>query len=63
MSAGKLSRIAGSVFVLAAALGGIDAASSGVEHGTGGSDAVKVVKVADAEQVAPSRVLSDIVWV
>jgi hypothetical protein len=36
MSAGKLSRLAGLVFVLAAFLGGGGAYVPGAEHGTGG---------------------------
>ena len=61
MSAGKLSRIAGSVFVLAAVFGGIGATTAGVEHGTGGSDAVNAVKVVDAEKLPSSRTL-EIIW-
>jgi hypothetical protein len=37
MSAGKLSRYTGLVFVLAAIFGGVGAADLGAEHGTGGS--------------------------
>ncbi|RZU51921.1 hypothetical protein EV385_3758 [Krasilnikovia cinnamomea] len=37
MSARKLSRFAGLVFVLAALLGGAGAATLAAEHGTGGS--------------------------
>ena len=38
MSARKLSRLAGLVFVLAAILGGVGAASAVAEHEAGGSD-------------------------
>jgi hypothetical protein len=40
MSARKLSRLAGLVFVLAAVFGGGSAYASGAEHGTGGSTIV-----------------------
>jgi hypothetical protein len=52
MSARKLSRFAGLVFVLAAILGGVGAASAVVEHETGGS------AIAAATQFSAS----DIVW-
>jgi hypothetical protein len=52
MSARRLSRFAGLVFVLAAIVGGVGAASSGAQHGTGDS------AVTAATQNAPG----DIVW-
>ena len=49
MSARKLSRFAGLVFVLAAFLGGVGAAAEGAKHGTGGSnDSAAVVTAASA---------------
>jgi multisubunit Na+/H+ antiporter MnhB subunit len=45
MSARKLSRLAGLVFVLAAILGGVGAASAVVEHETGGTADTAVVNV------------------
>jgi hypothetical protein len=42
MSARKLSRLAGLVFVLAAAFGGIGAASVSAERDAGGAEAVAV---------------------
>jgi hypothetical protein len=62
MSAGKLSRIAGSVFVLAAVLGGIGASTAGVGHGTGGSDAVSSMKVVDDAELVTSRTAFEVVW-
>jgi hypothetical protein len=63
MSAGKLSRIAGSVFVLAAVFGGIGAAASGVEHGTGGTTSVTDQKaVTDSAAASPSTKLQDVIW-
>ena len=46
MSARKLSRLAGLVFVLAAILGGVGAASAVAEHETGGA-AAKTVTLLD----------------
>ena len=43
MSARKLSRVAGMVFVLVAAVGGLVAASSAVGHVTGGVAASSVL--------------------
>jgi hypothetical protein len=43
MSARKLGRFAGLVFVLAALIGGIGAATASAEHGTGGSSTVSSV--------------------
>ena len=40
MSAGKLSRSIGLVFVLAAVFGGVGASVTGAEHGTGGSGTI-----------------------
>jgi hypothetical protein len=48
MSARKLSRFAGLVFVLAAFLGGVGAAAEGAKHGTGGSTDSAAVTVAPA---------------
>ena len=42
MSARKLSRLAGLVFVLAAVFGGVGAASGSVERDAGGTDATVV---------------------
>jgi hypothetical protein len=63
MSAGKLSRIAGSVFVLAAVFGGISATASGAEHGTGGTTSVTDQKAgAETEAVTSSTKMGDIIW-
>jgi hypothetical protein len=43
MSARKLGRFAGLVFVLAALIGGTSAATASAEHGTGGSSTVASV--------------------
>jgi hypothetical protein len=45
MSARKLSRLAGLVFVLAAILGGVGAAGAVAEHETGGAAHTAVVQV------------------
>jgi hypothetical protein len=52
MSARRLSRLAGLVFVLAAIIGGVGAVDAGVQHKTGDSAATA------ASQNAPG----DIVW-
>jgi hypothetical protein len=52
MSARRLSRLAGLVFVLAAIVGGVGAANFGAQHGTGDSP------VTAATQNGPG----DIVW-
>lgn len=64
MSAGKLSRVAGSVFVLAAIVGGIGASTPGAGHGTGGSGIVTEVKAGEAAgpTEAPATTLSDVIW-
>ena len=49
MSARKLSRLAGLVFVLAAVFGGIGVASHVNTHETGGTAVVAAVQSADAE--------------
>jgi hypothetical protein len=49
MSARKLGRLAGLVFVLAAVFGGIGVASHVSKHETGGTAAASVVKTADLE--------------
>jgi hypothetical protein len=48
MSARKLGRLAGLVFVLAAVFGGIGAASA-AQHETGGVSAVSAVQMANLE--------------
>jgi hypothetical protein len=55
MSARKLSRLAGLVFVLAALIGGTGAATASAEHGTGGSSTV-------ASVTATKLGLLDTVW-
>ena len=52
MSARKLSRFAGLVFVLAAIFGGVGAASAVAEHGAGGA----------TETAAVQSQLTDINW-
>ena len=55
MSARKLGRFAGLVFVLAALIGGTGAASASAEHGTGGSSAT-------ASATATNLSLIDTIW-
>ncbi|MDT5031551.1 MAG: hypothetical protein QOC94_1722 [Actinoplanes sp.] len=54
MSARKLSRLAGLVFVLAALFGGVGAAAAVAEHEAGGPSAV--------EALIQSKIAGDIVW-
>jgi hypothetical protein len=49
MSARKLSRLVGLVFVLVASIGGGGAYAYGAEHGTGGSRTVVVEKAVPPE--------------
>jgi hypothetical protein len=55
MSARKLSRLAGLVFVLTAVFGGVGAASASAEQETGGSSATVAVE-------AGALRMGDIVW-
>jgi hypothetical protein len=55
MSARKLGRFAGLVFVLAALVGGTGAATASAGHGTGGSSTVKNVS-------ATKSGLIDVIW-
>ena len=55
MSAKKLGRLAGFVFVLAALFGGVGSASAATAHGTGDSGAATVT-------VAGPQQLADVVW-
>jgi hypothetical protein len=54
MSARKLSRLAGLVFVLAALFGGVGAAAAAAEHEAGGSSV--------ATALSQPKVSIDIVW-
>jgi hypothetical protein len=56
MSAGKLSRFIGLVFVLVALFGGVGASVAGAEHGTGGAG---TVAVGDVNAGGPSNVRSE----
>ena len=56
MSARKLSRLAGLVFVLAAILGGVGAASAVAEHEAGSSD------IASASATFQLNSAGDTVW-
>jgi hypothetical protein len=51
MSARKLGRLAGLVFVLATLFGGVGVASQVAEHETGGSLAASTVQMIDGEVV------------
>ncbi len=55
MSARKLSRLAGLVFVLAAAFGGVGAASVSAERDAGGSDATVVEAAGTVNRI-------DVIW-
>jgi hypothetical protein len=64
MSAGKLSRLAGLVFVLAAFLGGGGAYVPGAEHGTGGytvNDEPGITS-GNAPSSSPSITTFDVDW-
>lgn len=55
MSARKLSRLAGLVFVLSAILGGVSAAPEAAQHETGGTSAA-------ATTAAAPLLFGDIIW-
>jgi hypothetical protein len=55
MSARKLSRLAGLVFVLTAVFGGVSAASASAEQETGGSSATVTVE-------AGALRMGDVIW-